>query len=49
VCQKRRGFIFNRALIVMDGGARGSVELTTLCHMLEWKDDDELGERRDSI
>lgn len=46
--QKRRGFISNRALIVMDGGARGN----TLCHMLEWKDseeDDELGEKKNSM
>lgn len=36
----------------MDGGARGNVELTTLCHMLEWEDseeEDELGEKGNSM
>lgn len=41
MCQKRRGFIPSRALVVLDweGGARGG--LTTLCHALEYKEGDE--------
>jgi len=35
----------SRALIVLGGGARGEVELGTLCHVLEYKEDDELGEK----
>jgi len=49
VCQKRRRFIVSRALIVLGGGARGEVELGTLCHVLEYKKDDELGEKRECI
>ena len=51
MCKKRGGFILSRALIVLDweGGARGEVDLTALCHALELKECDELGEKKGNI
>lgn len=47
MCKKRTGFIESRARIVLKRGRRGAIELATLRHVLEQKD--ELGEKRECI